>query len=202
MSSGMDKDRAQMQSPPNPRGFLDGRRTYRVVIEDIASGMETSDSFAIKFSLLTKAPLARMKHVVRRLPATAWSGEGRSQAEHVLSLIEEAGGKGRIVEIGDAPSEATGTRGAPAPGETPEQGEAPARKTANPAVEQSCAMCGFPLKAGEARCGFCMTAVGDAARGETRPEPERPAKRISRKRVLLYAALFVVGVMLVIVLTR
>ena len=52
-----------------------------------------------------------MKHVVHRLPAPIWSGQGRSRAEQILALIEEAGGRGEIVETGSAAPHARIPRG-------------------------------------------------------------------------------------------
>lgn len=196
MFSRADQERARAQSPPDPLTLLDGRKTYRVVIDDIASGMETSDSFAIKFSLLTRSPLSRMKHVVRRLPATVWSGTGRSQAERVLALIEEAGGKGRIVETGDAPS------AAPATGEVQAKGEASAKPAAAPPAGRSCAMCGFPMNDGETRCGFCRTPVGAAGRRGPHGKSAISVRAISRKRLALYGACLVVGLLLFTILVR
>ncbi len=156
--------------------FIDGKRTYRVVIDDISSSIETIDSFAIKFSLLTRSPLARMKHVVRRLPAKVWEGADRSRAERVLALIEEAGGKGRIVETAVAPSKAP---------EEPETIPKPIKETP---VARSCAMCGFPMKEEETRCGFCMTPAGAAGRVDPPPGAEFRASIVSRRRLLIYAA--------------
>jgi hypothetical protein len=190
MRSGADHERAPAQGPPNPQDLLDGTRTFRVVLEDISSGIETNDSFAIKFALLTRSPLARMKHVVRRLPAKIWEGQGRSRAEHVLALIEEAGGKGRIVEKEVAPLE-----------DPVNHAERPNCVKA-PQAAQSCAMCGFPMKDDETRCGFCMTSVGDARPVDPRPEPAPPAKPISRTRLFVYAACLIVGLMLVMIFLR
>ncbi len=114
MPSGADAEKTATQGPAYPRESLDGQKSFRVILEDILSGIETTDSFAIKFSLLTKTPISKMKHVVRRLPAPIWSGQGRSRAEHILALIEEAGGKGTIVEVGGsapAPAAPAGVRG-------------------------------------------------------------------------------------------
>ncbi len=187
MRSDADRERAPAQEPPNPHDFPagTGTRAYRVVLDDVSSGIETVDSFAIKFSLLTKSPLARMKHIARRLPATVWEGPGRPRAERVLSLIEEAGGKGRIVETGIAPSDA------------PERRESSPKSVTAPSVAPACAMCGFPMKAGETRCGFCMTKAGGAERVDPLPVSEPPARKFSRTRLLFFGACFVAGVTLI-----
>jgi hypothetical protein len=179
-----EQESASAQRSPNAEDILERKRTYRVVLEDITSGVETADSFAIKFALLTRSPLARMKHAVRLLPATIWSGTSRSKAERVLALIEEAGGRGSVVEPEDAPREAP-----PKPVRTPES-------------ERSCPMCGFPLKDEETRCGFCMTSLRDIKPGISHRESERRTSPIPRKRLILFAACFVAGLALIIFLTR
>lgn len=190
MRFGSDHGKASAQDPPRPRDILEEKRTYRVVLDDISSGIETVDSFAIKFSLFTKSPLARMKHIVRRLPATVWAGEGRSRAERVLALIEEAGGRGRVVEADAAPVEA------------PESREDPPNSAKVPEAERTCAMCGFPMKSGETRCGFCMTAAGGAGRVDPQPVPASSVKTIPRKRFLLYGACLLVGLILITIFLR
>ncbi len=184
MSSSADAEKTATQGPVYPRDTIDGQKSYRVILEDISSGIETTDSFAIKFSLLIKTPISKMKHVVRHLPAPIWSGQGRSRAEHILALIEEAGGKGKVVEIGGAPSAAPGEPVKPAKSDS------------------SCRWCGYPLKDEEKRCGFCMTPVGDAAKSELRAEPKISAKALSWKRLLCYAAVLAAGIMVILFLAR
>ena len=189
MASGADAEKTATQGPLYPRDTLDGQRSYRVILEDILSGIETTDSFAIKFSLLTKTPISKMKHVVHRLPAPIWSGEGRSRAEHILALIEEAGGKGSIVETGGAPPPPTSPAG-------PEG-------SAKPAVGKStCRWCGFPMKEEETRCGFCMMTVRDVERSEHKSKATVRAKAVSRKRLICYAAVAVAGIIIIALLNR
>lgn len=187
MSSGPDAENTTACGPTESREPLDARTSYRVVLEDIASGIETADSFAIKFSLLTKTPISKMKHVVRALPAPIWAGQGRARAEHVLALIEEAGGRGSIVETGSA---------APRPA-TPATSASPAGPAKPAGVKFACRWCGFPMREDETRCGFCMTAIGDVEKKEPRAEPRIPAKVIPRKRLMCYAAVLVVGIMII-----
>ncbi len=189
MSSGPDAEKTATHDPTDPREPLDGRKSYRVILEDITSGIETADSFAIKFSLLTRTPLSKMKHVVRALPATIWSGRGRARAESILALIDEAGGRGKIVETeGAAPQSASAA--------------SPAGPAATANGKLACRWCGFPMKEDETRCGFCMTAIGDVEKNEHHADPKTPAKAISRKRLMCYAAVLVVGIILIELFVR
>jgi hypothetical protein len=195
MSSGSDAEQTSTQKSAHFGDVPGGRNSYRVMLEDIASGIETTDSFAIKFSLLTKTPISKTKHIVNRLPAPIWTGEGRSRAEHILALIEEAGGKGSIVETGSAPS------GSPAFAPSPAAASAAPAGPASPVkCKSACRWCGFPMKEGETRCGFCMTAIGDAEKSENQREPRMRAKAVSRKRLVCYAVALVVGVVLIEIL--
>jgi len=189
MASGADAEKTATQGPMCPQDAPDGQKSYRVILEDILSGIETTDSFAIKFSLLTKTPISKIKHVVHRLPATIWSGQGRSRAEHILALIEEAGGKGKIVETGSV---------APPPASSVGPG-GPAKPAKS---KQTCRWCGFPMKEEETRCGFCMMAVGDVERSEHQPEPRTRAKVVARNRLICYAAVLVAGIIIIELLIR
>ncbi|MFA4947923.1 MAG: hypothetical protein WC674_05355 [Candidatus Krumholzibacteriia bacterium] len=192
MPSGADAEKTATQGPVYPRETLDGQKSYRVIIEDITSGIETTDSFAIKLSLLTKTPISKMKHVVRCLPAPIWSGQGRSGAEHILALIEEAGGRGSIVETGGAPPASPAGPGAPREPVGPGGPAKPAKS------KSTCRWCGFPMKEEETRCGFCMMSVRDVERREHKPEPRKRAKVISRKRLICWAAVIIVVIMVII----
>ena len=175
MASGMDTNMKSAQRPVQPEDHFEGAKTFTVVLEGIRSDVETRDTFTIKFSLLTKAPLSKMKHIVSSLPATVWTGPGLSRAKSVLALIEEAGGKGSIVENGAAAPAKAG----------PEE----------PKGERACAWCGFPLKEGEALCGFCMTPVKDGARKAERPRSSGTRFKGARwKRFLLYGIILAVGI--------
>jgi len=198
MVSGADAEKTATRGPLYPRDTLDGQKSYRVILEDIASGIETNDSFAIKFSLLTKTPISKMKHVVHRLPAPIWSGQGRSRAEHILALIEEAGGRGKIVETGgDAPPPAS-----PAGPADPAKSAKSAKNVNSAKSKAACRWCGFPMKEDETRCGFCMMAVGDVERSAHAPGPARRSKGISRKRIVFYAVILILGIIIAKLLTR
>ncbi|HSG29387.1 MAG TPA: hypothetical protein VLA34_12975, partial [Candidatus Krumholzibacterium sp.] len=49
------------------------RTVIHVVMDGVHHEMETLDSFAIKFSLLTNMPVTRVKHLMRKLPASLWT---------------------------------------------------------------------------------------------------------------------------------
>ena len=161
-------------------GTEDGR-IYRVIIDGVSSRIETNEAFAIKFALLSHVPVSRMKHLMRRLPATLWKGSGRSRAAGLLGMIEEAGGKGRIEEMAREPVPGAGSSGKKA--------------------DTVCRVCGFPLRTGEAFCDFCMTPVDPAATG--RAAPHRAAVRQGRSPYLfLFLVLLGAAVAAILALAR
>jgi hypothetical protein len=177
MPSGSDANGTNERKPTALGLGEDSRKSFCVILQEIRADSETPESFAIKFSLMTKSPLSKIKHIVGRLPATIWSGEGRLRAQRVLTLIEEAGGKGEIVQtaanaaVESAPKEA-------------------ARKGA-------CARCGFPLKEGDTHCEFCMTAVGEVhTGGGVHHEIRKPVRSIPPKRLAFYLVILVVGIII------
>jgi hypothetical protein len=181
MSSGHGAESRDSRKPIIPADMLGGQQRFRVVLESIRSELETSDSFAIKFSLLTKAPLPKIKHLMTNLPVPIWSGTGRSRAERILALVEEAGAVGSIVEV---------------------KTEAPAKVPVNEQKSKPiCSWCGFPLRDGDTHCGFCMTPVGEAA---GRGEPQRGRKKrrgiIPPKRLLCYAVILIVEIAILIII--
>ncbi|MBU8922501.1 MAG: hypothetical protein KOO63_11845 [Bacteroidales bacterium] len=121
------------------------RSKYHVVIDGVVNQVETLDSFAIKFGLLTNIPVTKLKHILRNIPASMWVGTSKSKANGLLTLVEEAGGVGRIVV--EKPVE-----------ESTEHESNPALKNAR---ENSCSKCGFPLNKDDDFCQFCMTRVGE-----------------------------------------
>jgi hypothetical protein len=122
-----------------------------------------------------------MKHLVGNMPVPIWSGTGRSRAERILALVEEAGGVASIVEIASA-----------APAKSSEKG---------PSNKLTCNWCGFPLKEGDTHCGFCMTAVGDAAgKSEPHRKAKAKAKGIAPKRLLCYAIILIVEILVAIII--
>jgi len=181
MVSGMNTNEKSARRPVSAEDVFAGGKSYSVILEGIRSEMETRDTFTIKFSILTKAPLSKMKHIMTNLPATVWTGPGRSRAQSILALIEEAGGTGKIVEGGAA---------------APAQASPKERKS-----ENACAWCGFPLKEGEAMCGFCMTPVKDGIPQVERHNPSGARfKGVPSKKLLLYGIFLAVGVVVIFLL--
>lgn len=168
-------DGVELGVPANSR-----RRTYSVVLDGIGNETETIDSFAIKFGLLANMPVTRAKHLVGRLPSVVWTGDSQSRAQGLLSIINEAGGRGRIVEESDYPATRYGANQAlPGPG------------------GGICGKCGFPLKKDDEICQFCLTSVNERAprRGPARAATKRilhiPPARMLLYLVILFAALIV-----------
>jgi hypothetical protein len=162
-----------------PENWFDGQKKLCVVLEEIRSDVETPESFAIKFALLTKTPVSKMKHIVNNLPAPIWSGQGRSRADNILALIDEAGGRGSIIEGGSA---------------------ALVKGSARDAKNRlACRWCGFPMKEGDTHCGFCLTPVVDAERSAFHWEVSKTANIIPPKRLLCYVLVLVVGIIFAIV---
>jgi len=72
-----------------------------------------------------------------------------------------------------------------------------------PKSERNCAWCGFPLKEGEALCGFCMTPVKDGARKAERHHPSgKTLKGMRPKRLILYGIILVAGIVVLLLLLR
>jgi hypothetical protein len=159
-----------------------------VILEGIRSEVETVDSFSIKFSLLTRTPISKMKHLMARLPAVAWSGEGRGKAERILSLIEEAGGRGRIVESAAA---------APASIRTPD-----AKEPNEPKDKLVCGWCGFPMREGATRCEFCLTVVGRAAKSDVPRGVRKKRPPVPPVRLAIYGAVIAAEIVLALILKR
>lgn len=150
---------------------------YSVVLESIRSEIETSDSFALKFSVLLKIPVTRAKHMVKHLPCTMWRGGSLPKAKMLVELAAEAGGNARIVE-----SEAS----KPARADVPKQ----AREKA------ACQKCGFPLKEGDEFCAFCMTPLeAQVGKRVSGPVIEKHPQ-IPPARLLFYIVLLLVVVIL------
>ena len=145
--------------------------------------METIESFALKFAVLMRLPVTKVKHMVSRLPNTIWTGKKRSKANTLLELIEEAGGIGRVVEKFEQPAKS---------GES-EKAQSPS--------DGLCRKCGFPLKKDEGFCSFCMSPVKEQ---QSKPAASRPivekSPMIPPARFLFYFAILLVGVILAIVL--
>jgi len=174
MPSGASTNGPNRPKPEVLTSGADCRKSFCVVLDGIRSDVETPESFTIKFSLLTKTPISKMKHLVGKLPVPIWSGEGRSRAEHILVLIEEAGGKGSIVESGASALL-----------------KSPAKETAD---KLACNWCGFPLKEGDSHCEFCLTPVRETGKSTSHGERRKAAGAIPPKRLLCYILVLIVGI--------
>jgi hypothetical protein len=155
------------------------RTSYNVILEGVEKSIETRDSFAIKFSVIARVPVSKIKHIARTTPATLWKGQTKSRALHLLSLIEEAGGVGRIVEEEIAVD--AGGR------------DAQGGKTACP---HTCSKCGFPLKKGDTYCDFCMTPVNSTNSCTTVFRHTSRHYAVPPARLLLYLVVLFVGIIL------
>jgi hypothetical protein len=82
-----------------------GTKYYRVILNGIDPGKETADTFALKLSIQTRAPITRINSIVRNIPSPIKSGLDFSQARKFASVIEELGGKIRIESYYRRPGE-------------------------------------------------------------------------------------------------
>ncbi len=118
---------------------------YRVIFEGIKRDIETSDSFAIKYGILTSTPVTKIKFMLRNLPKTVLETKNGPKARGTLELIQEAGGIGTIEEI------------------NPEEKLKVEISEEDPAIvairEKSCLKCGFPLKDSDKYCQFCHSPL-------------------------------------------
>ena len=196
-----------------PAEWFESGKPFTVVLDSLDGGVETPDSFAIKFSLLTRTPVTKVKHTIRRLPARIWSGEGRGRAERILAYIQEAGGNGHVIDGAAHPAPSEGLaedRAAAQRGDAAKEAPAAAERGQAPKDRPVCAYCGFPLGEGDRYCGFCRTPVGTVpAPGD--PEQAAPgvkaASRFARRiagvpalRLVAYAAVLAAGIIVLIAL--
>jgi hypothetical protein len=186
-----EKIQSRLQRPDLPDDLSERRRPYRVILDEVRADRETPDSFAIKFSLLTKLPITKTKHLIARFPATIWAGLGRQKAEHILNLIEEAGGRGRILDGDPEPVPPDSIKGEPSGADSSKGSEAPL----------TCRWCGFPLKEGDTFCEFCMTPVQEGEKSGGQRASKGRGTGIPSRRLFLYAAILVLGI-IVILLVR
>ena len=151
--------------------------SYSVVLDSIRSEIETQASFALKFSVLLKMPVTRVKHVVKRMPSTLWKGKSLSKAKMLVELAEEAGGVAHIVENRAA---------------SPEPREEEAKKQSKAA----CAKCGFPLKKDDEFCNFCMTPVKEPTGQKVSAPVVEKNPHIPTARLFFYLVLLLLAVIL------
>lgn len=174
--------------------------SFRVVIEGVRSEYETPESFAIKFGIATSQPVTKVKHMVRSFPVVIWEGENRATAAGILSLIEEAGGRGRIDEVGPAPRPAP--RGASAPESSPraQQPGGAAGRLQAPGTPGCCPKCGFPAREGDEYCSFCMSPFEERLKHKVaemagiRPGVGHPA--IPPRRLLIYVGILLAALLI------
>ena len=152
------------------------QETYRVVLDGVKSEIETPDAFAIKFSLLTRVPVTKIKHMMQNIPAVVWKGQNRKRSSRLLSLIEEAGGRGRIV-LEEAAED--------------QQADVEAEKAGSNDLMQ-CRTCGFPLKEEDKFCTFCMSPVERPKKESSNEEKaaaddkKKDAKEVAPKRAAIF----------------
>jgi hypothetical protein len=156
--------------------------SYSVVLESIRTEIETMDSFALKFSVLLKIPVTRVKHMVKHLPCALWKGTSASKARMLVELAGEAGGVARIVENLEAPSA---------------EKEDKEEKTAGKSV---CSKCGFPLKKEDEYCNFCMTPVNASSARRNAPTVIEKSPQIPAARLFFYLVLLLIVVIFAFVL--
>ena len=155
-------------------------RRLSVVIDGVRTEIETVESFAIKFGLLTNMPVTKVRHIVSRTPARVWTGTSPSKAKGLLSLIEEAGGTGRIVS-----EEVRVERPETARDDAPGGG--------------CCSKCGFPLKKDDGFCQFCMSPVSGVERRISRAPRLDGNNAVPPTRMLFYLLVLFAAVVITIV---
>lgn len=170
---------------PVPGEERDSRGTvYRVVIQGTNSDVETLDSFAIKYGILTNTPVTRLKLMMRTLPKAVMETRSASKARGALALIEEAGGIGLIEEFSPEEELRTGMSEEVAKAAVAREGEV-------------CPKCGFPLKKGDEFCQFCHTPMVER-KGETIVRILKAGgggNLLSPKRLIIYAVLVLLAIL-------
>jgi hypothetical protein len=164
---------------------------YKVTLEGIKREIETPDSFAIKYGILTSTPVTKIKFMLRDLPKKVVETKIASKARGALELIEEAGGIGFIEECN--------------PEEVAPEVEIPEEK---PEIvepeEKNCVKCGFPLKNDDEFCKFCLTPLVKAKSQKKKTTLKvggGGGHQLSSKKLLIYVVLFLF-VLLLGLLTR
>lgn len=154
------------------------RKIYSVILEGVASEIETLDSFAIKFGLLSNIPVTKVKYLVKNIPTAIWTGPSGSRAKGLLSLINEAGGKGRIEAKNPQPVK-------PAAVETPQVKKLEGSK---------CLKCGFPLGVEDEFCQFCMTPIGEVHKKSHKSKKKGDKFPVPPSRLLFYMFLLLASI--------
>ena len=162
---------------------------YKVTLEGIKREIETPDSFAIKYGILTSTPVTKIKFMLRDLPKKVVETKIASKARGALELIEEAGGIGFIEDCNPEEVEPEV--------EIPEVPEEEPEVIAD-AVEKNCLKCGFPLKKDDAFCQFCLTPLVKAKgqKKKTAMKVDGGGHQLSPKKLLFYVALFLLVLLL------
>ena len=157
---------------------------YSVILEGVKSEMETPESFAIKFGLISSTSVTKIRYIIDKAPYTVWSGSSMTKAKGLLSLIVEAGGRGRISE------------------NAPEAG----RKNSKTSVASdkepgtTCSKCGFPMKKGESFCEFCLTPVTGISEKPHHRVVKGKKPSIPPARLLLYLLFVFASIVISIVI--
>lgn len=176
--SALHEDIAKDLMPEENEGKVE---SYSVVLDSVRPEIETLDSFSLKFSVLLKMPVTRMKHIVKRLPSTLWKGKSLSKAKMLVELAEEAGGLAHIVENRESPKAA-----------------APEKKKSHD--KTACSKCGFPLKKDDEFCNFCTTPVKEPTGTRVSAPIVEKQAQIPPSRLFFYIVLLLLGVILAFVL--
>ena len=152
-------------------------KIYRVVLEGIKSDIETTDSFAIKYGILTSTPVTKIKFMLRNLPKTILETKNGPKARGALERIEEAGGIGMIEDY--------------SPEEKLKVEIAEEEPTIATIEDKNCLKCGFPLKKNDEYCQFCHSPVGEKKIGgiKTMIKAGGGVKLVSPGRLIFYGTL-------------
>jgi hypothetical protein len=137
---------------------------YRVILEGIATDVETPDSFSLKLSTRMHASFPRVRSVVNRLPYVVKTHVTASQAKRLQGILEELGGKVRIEPQAAGPPAGDRLNRGTRSGERRE--ERRASRQAAQAITQ-CPECGWEVVAGAKYCPLCLRKFRDIS---ARPE--------------------------------
>ncbi len=146
---------------------------YRVVLEGIKREIETTDSFAIKYGILTSTPVTKIKFMLRNLPKTILETKSAEKARGALGLIDEAGGVGLVEDYN--------------PEEAPKVEIAEEEPVIANTGKKNCIKCGFPLKESDRFCRFCHTPLV-----ETRGKKKNTIMKARGKRRLVSPKMLVI----------